>query len=79
MIEVKRVVRQNNVAKEVTISTGAIEMSYVLVDGKPKEIARIGLDKQILDDQSLIISPADYRQAIRTVNAILREKRRKAR
>lgn len=79
MIEVKRVVRQNNVAKEVTISTGAIEMSYVLVDGKPKEIARISLDKQILDDQSLIISPADYRQAIRTVNAILREKRRKAR
>lgn len=75
MIEVKSVVRQDRVVRQVTIGSGAVEITYILVDGKPKEIARINLDKQVLDDQSLVVSHADYRQAIKVAPTIFREKR----
>jgi len=68
----------NGVAKQVTIDTGSVGITYILgQNGRPKEIGRSS-QKQVLDDQSLIISPADYRQAVRTAGAILREKPRKA-
>lgn len=79
MIEVIAVKRENNKAVQAVIGTGSVEITYILTrNGKLAEIARSSPEKQILDDQSLIVSPADYRQIIRTANAILREKRRKA-
>jgi len=79
LIEVRKVIRNDSKqAKKVTIGAGTTEIDYVLNgNGKLIEYARRSLDKQVLDDQSLIISPADYSQAVRTATAILREKRRK--
>lgn len=77
MIEVRRVIRDSSKqAERVTIGAGMTEIEYIL-NGKGKivECARRSLDKQILDDQSLIISPADYTQAVRTANAILQRKK----
>lgn len=81
MIEVRKVDRDSQkVARTVVIGAGAIEISYMAgKDGKPVEIGRRNLDSQILDDQSLIISPADYRQAIRTAHAIFGGKNKRAR
>lgn len=78
MIEVIGVKRQNGMAKEVTVSTGSVKIIYILgQNGQPQAIGKLS-QNQVLDDQSLYISPVDYRQAVRTVAAIFKEKRKKA-
>lgn len=79
MIEVRKVDRDiNKIAQRVVVGAGDVEITYVI--GRCGRVIEEGRSchKQVLDDQSLIISPADYRQAIKTANAILREKRKKA-
>jgi hypothetical protein len=78
LIRVEEVLRENKVPKKVVISAGDIKISYIL--GKNGKIVEVGrsCDKQVLDDQSLYVSPADYRQIIKTVFAIFGENKRKA-
>jgi len=76
LIEVRKVVRQNKVAKQVTLGIGCLEITYILgPTGKLQEISRLNWQAQILDQDTLYISPADYRQVIKKAAAILKEKR----
>ena len=76
MVEVRKVVRKNKVAKEVTLGIGCIEVTYILgASGRLQEISRLNYQAQILDRDTLYISPADYRQVIKKAAAILTEKR----
>lgn len=75
MIEVINVIRKNKQAIEVIIGIGAVEIQYILDQhGKLFEAGKRRLDCQIMDDQTLIISPADLRRAKKRAGAILREK-----
>lgn len=75
MIEVKNVVRKDKVARQVTISAGNVEITYILnQNGRLREISRLS-PNQILDSESLCISPADYRQVVKTASAILKKAR----
>ncbi len=76
MIRVDRNV--NKIAQRVVIGAGDVEIIYIIGRGGRLIEEGRSCHKQILDDQSLIVSPVDYRQAIKVANAILREKRRKA-
>jgi len=75
LIEITDVKRVDGRARQVTIDIGNVGITYVLgQNGQPREIGRSS-QSQTLDDQSLIVSLADYRQAVKTAGAILREKR----
>ncbi|MFH1575907.1 MAG: hypothetical protein ABIB55_03130 [Candidatus Nealsonbacteria bacterium] len=79
MIEVKKVIRESGVAREVVIGIGYLEITFVLhSDGHLQEISRVNYQAQILDKDTMYILEADYRQAIKVASAILRGKTRKA-
>lgn len=73
MVTVDKVNRVDNVAKQVTINTGSVKITFILdAKGRLLEISRSS-QSQILDNESLYISQADYRQATKTAGAILRK------
>ena len=75
MIEVKKVIRQDKVAKQVTIMAGCVEITYILNQNQRlQEISRLNYQAQILTSESLYISPADSPQAVKTASAILKRK-----
>ena len=78
MIEIEKVDRDaNKVARRVVINIGGVKIIYV-IDRNDKMVEEgRRCEKQILDDQSLIVSRADYRQAIKVASAILHKRRRK--
>jgi hypothetical protein len=78
LIEVFRVDRPepDKKAVRVVIGAGAIAIHFVLTDGAVIEEARIKLYAgRICDDQTLWVSPADYRLARQRAVAILQEKK----
>jgi hypothetical protein len=79
MVYASKVVRDDSKrATRVVIDTGNVQITYILDQrGQLKEIGRSSQD-QILDDQSLIVSPVDLQKSKVMAGAILREKRRKA-
>lgn len=70
-IKVTDVKRPEGIAVQAKISTGNVEITFIRGEsGQPKEIGRMS-ENQILDDQALIVSPADYKKMIETAGAIL--------
>lgn len=68
---IKDVQRENGVAKRVVATTGSVDITFVAVGGKPKEVGRTQPGAMVYDRQNMFIPHGVYGQMLRQVYGVL--------
>lgn len=75
VVEIANVKRANGKVLSVTMTVGDIEIRYMRLNGEPREVSKMRHGVQVLDRDTLWISPADFRTLKKKVGKIFDEDR----